>query len=145
MKATINRMKLALFTAASVAATANTSTNRAVRDAARFGAMAGMVLGPAAVSAQGFVRGFQNLSSLAQIGIGLLIAIGLLGGLGMIMGGLFTAYKKYDNRGGDDAGWGKIGIQIAAGGLAMALGWVGTNVVETLGGSSSDIGRTITR
>lgn len=141
MKTTLNRMKVALLTA-SLAVAEQSKDMRATRDAARIGLAAGSILGPCVASAQGFITGFQNLGTLAQLGVGLLIAIGLLGGLGLVMGGLFSMYKKYDNR-GDDITWGKVGVQIAAGGLMMALGWVGTNVVETLGGSSSDIGKSL--
>jgi hypothetical protein len=144
MKATIERMKLALLTA-TVAAAAAPVDRRVLRGAAVLGMAGSMFAGPAYAQGVGFIKGFQNVNSLMQAGIAVLIAIGLLGGLGMIMGGLFTAYKKYDNRGGDDSGWGKIALQIAAGGLAMALGWVGTNVVETLGGTGSDIGKSITK
>lgn len=108
----------------------------------RLGALFGQLFVVAPVFAQGFINGFRNLDTLAQSGIGLLILIGALGGLGFILGGLFSMYKKYD-RGNDDVTWGKIGLQVGAGGLAMALSWVGVQVVETLGGSQSDIGRTL--
>lgn len=106
------------------------------------GAVVGQLLVASPVFAQGFVNGFKNLDTLAQSGIGLLILVGALGGLGFILGGLFSMYKKYD-RGNDDVTWGKIGLQVAAGGLAMALSWVGVQVVETLGGNQSDIGRSL--
>jgi hypothetical protein len=114
------------------------------REAMQIGTGLGLLLGPTLVFAQGFVRGFQNLNTLVQLIVGFLILLGLVGGLGMILGGLISAYKKHD-RGNDDVSWAKIAMQMGAGGLAMALGWVGTQVVETLGGSSSDIGRSITR
>ena len=106
----------------------------------RLGAMAGPFLASAPVMAQGFIQGFQNLNTLAQAGVGLLIIVGMLGGLGFILGALFSMYKKYD-RGNDEITWGKIGVQLGAGGLAMALSWVGVQVVETLGGNQGDIGR----
>lgn len=108
----------------------------------RLGILAGQALFVAPAFAQGFVNGFRNLDALAQMAIGLLVLVGALGGLGFILGGLFSMYKKYD-RGNDDVTWGKIGLQIAAGGLAMSLAWVGVQVVETLGGSQSDIGRNL--
>jgi hypothetical protein len=111
---------------------------------ARIGAVLGALVGPAVACAQGFIRGMQNMNTLMQAGVALLITIGLLGGLAMILGGLWAWYKKADGgRGGEDVSYAKIFGQIGAGGLAMALGWVGVNVVETLGGSSSDIGRSI--
>lgn len=117
---------------------------RAARDAVVYGRAAGLVgVAFAAVAQQGFITGFTNLNTLAALGITLLIALGLLGGLGMVLGGLVSAWKKYDSR-NDDITWSRIGLQITAGGFAMALGWVGIQVVETLGGSSSDIGKSIT-
>lgn len=114
-----------------------------VKRSAQTGATVGLILGPVLCNAQGFIKGFQNMNTLTQQIIGFIVLLGLLGGLGMVLGGLFSAYKKYDNR-NDDVSWAKISIQMAAGGLAMALGWVGQGVVETLGGSSSDIGRSVT-
>ncbi len=136
MKSTINSLKRDFYAAV--------TDVQALQTSARIGMAMGSFLAASPVLAQGFIRGFQNLGTLAQAGVTLLISIGLLGGLGMILGGCFSAYKKYD-RGNDDVSWGKIGIQIGAGGFAMALGWVGVNVVETMGGSSSDIGRQLSR
>jgi hypothetical protein len=113
---------------------------RAGRDALFYGRISATVLVAGSAFAQGFVQGFTNLKTLANLGVGLLIIIGLLGGLGMVLGGLVSAWKKYDSR-NDDITWSKIGLQITAGGFAMALGWVGMQVVETLGGSASDIGK----
>ncbi len=90
-----------------------------------------------------FIQAFTNMNTLAQKIIAFLTLIGLVAGLGMILGGLYSAYKKYDQR-NEDTGWGKIALQIGAGGMCMALGWVGVNVVQTLGGSTSDIGKSIT-
>lgn len=114
-----------------------------LRQSARLGAMSGTVLAAAPVMAQGFIRGFQNMNQLMQLVVGFIVLIGLVGGLGMVLGGLVSAYKKYD-RGNDDISWAKICMQVGAGGFAMALGWVGIQVVETLGGSASDIGKSIT-
>lgn len=116
------------------------ATVHSYNQAFRLGACASPFLVVTPVLAQGFVNGFKNLNTLAQSAIGLLILIGVLGGLGFILGACFSLYKKYD-RGNDDIGWGKIGLQLAAGGLGMALSWVGVQIVETLGGSESDIGR----
>ncbi len=116
---------------------------RAAREAVFYGRVVGIALVAGSSVAQGFVQGFTNLKTLADLGVGLLIIIGLLGGLGMVLGGLVSAWKKYDSR-NDDITWSKIGLQITAGGFAMALGWVGMQVVETLGGSASDVGKSIT-
>jgi hypothetical protein len=130
------------FKKVKLAAYAALSDATMYKEAAQIGAGLGLLLGPTMVSAQGFIRGFQNMNTLMQLGIGFIILVGLLGGLGMVLGGVVSWYKKYD-RGNDDVSYAKIASQIAAGGLGMALGWVGTQVVETLGGSSSDIGRSI--
>ena len=82
---------------------------------------------------------FGNLESATKIGIQFLVAVGVIAGLGLILGGLFSMYKKYE-RGNDDITWGTIGLQIASGGLAMALSFVGVLVVETLGGGKGNIG-----
>ncbi|MEJ8837585.1 hypothetical protein [Ramlibacter sp. AN1133] len=140
MKHTINRIRLSVFAATAHAVASPATPTRA---SARIGFMLGTIVGPSLAGAQGFITGFQNLNSLGSQVVALLTVIGLVGGLGMILGGLFSAYKKYDNRGGDDGGWGKIAVQIGAGGLGMALGWVGTNVVATMGGSASDIGKSL--
>lgn len=89
--------------------------------------------------AQGFIDGFKNLGDLTKLGIALLISVGVLVGVGLILGALVAMYKK-ERRGQDDITWSQIALQIAAGGLSMALSWVGVQVVETLGGSASDIG-----
>lgn len=116
------------------------ATVHSYNQAFRLGACASPLFAMSPALAQGFINGFQNLNTLAQAAIGLLILLGVLGGLGFILGACFSLYKKYD-RGNDDIGWGKIGIQLAAGGLGMALSWVGVQIVETLGGSEADIGR----
>lgn len=139
MQSKVYRMKVALVGA--VVTLAHDSS--AMRNAARIGAVLGAVGMPTLAAAQGFVRGFQNLGTLGQLIVGLLVLLGLVGGLGMVLGGLWTMYNKYNNTGHDEKSWGKISLQICAGGLAMALGWVGSNVVETLGGSTSDIGRSV--
>ncbi len=117
-------------------------TAKSYAQSARLGVLVAPLVSVSPVMAQGFINGFNNLSTLAQAGIGLLILIGMLGGLGFILGALFSMYKKYD-RGNDDITWGKIGMQLGAGGLAMALSWVGVQVVETLGGGAGDIGRSL--
>jgi hypothetical protein len=109
---------------------------------ARLGLMVSPIIASGPALAQGFIRGLSNLNTLGQLLVGFITLIGLVAGLGMVLGGLFSAYKKFD-RGNDEVTWAKISIQIGAGGLAMALGWVGINVVETMGGSSSDIGRSV--
>ena len=137
-----NRIQMGL-TGALAALHGAALTREQYAQSARIGAGLGVLAGPLAVHAQGFIRGIQNTNTLFQAGVTVLITLGLLGGLGMVAGGLWNWYKKGEARGGEDITWGKIGMQIAAGGLCMALAWVGSSVVETLGGSTSDIGRAI--
>jgi hypothetical protein len=140
-KISLNRMQQAWLAGCASAMVA--SQDKQVQQSARIGLIAGAVLGVSGASAQGFIQGMQNMNTLMQGAVAVLITIGLVGGLGAILGGLWSAYKKHD-RGNDDVSWAKIGMQIGAGGMMMALGWVGVNVVSTLGGSSSDIGKSIT-
>lgn len=142
MKSTFVARKLAWFSGVRKAL-ASPDVIRAGRDALVYGRVAGIALVAGSTFAQGFIQGFTNLKTLANLGVGLLIVIGLLGGLGMVLGGLVSAWKKYDSR-NDDITWSRIALQIAAGGFAMALGWVGIQVVETLGGSAGDVGKSIT-
>ena len=93
-------------------------------------------------AADGLATIFSNLEDATKIGIKFLVAVGVIAGLGLILGGLFSMYKKYE-RGNDDITWGTIGLQIASGGLAMALAFVGVLVVQTLGGEEDNIGKVL--
>lgn len=106
------------------------------------GLLSAALAGAPVMAAGGLINGFTNLNSLIQLGIGIMIAIGLMAGLGFVLGACMSMYKKYD-RGNDEITWSKIGMQFFAGGLGMALGWVGIQIVETMGGSASDIGKSM--
>ncbi len=115
---------------------------RAYSQSARIGAMLGVVAMPGYAAAQGFINGFKNLTVLAQAGVGLIIICGVLMGLGFIIGAVVSLYKKEVSK-SEEITWARVGMQFFAGGLGMAIAWVGSQVVETLGGSGSDIGRTL--
>jgi hypothetical protein len=137
MKQSIKNIRAGLTCAAAQVFLSRNSYIQSMRLGAAVGAPMASMPAMAALT-----TGFANLNSLAQLGISLMIALGMLGGLGFVLGACVSLFKKYD-RGNDDITWGKIGMQFFAGGLGMALSWVGIQIVETLGGSASDIGRSL--
>lgn len=90
-------------------------------------------------AAQGLINTGSNLTRFFQTGVTVLIAAGVLGGLGVIMWGISQMIKKGDQR-GDDISWMSIGVKLAGGAFMLSLSWVGTSVLETLGGSGANIG-----
>lgn len=102
----------------------------------------GLLAAASGARAQGLISAGSNVERLVQVGITIIIAVGVLAGLGFILKGLWDLTSK-TARGNDDITWGSISSKIGGGGLAMALGWLGVQVVETLGGSAGDIGRGI--
>lgn len=97
---------------------------------------------PSARAAGGFLTTIQNMTYLAKAMTLLLIAAGVLSGLGLIAYGLLQMHKK-GNQQRDDISWMSIFLSIIAGAGLLALTYIGTAGVETLGGSSGDIGRPI--
>ncbi len=119
----------------------NIKTNKSSMTRNRFIGCA-VLMGASGARAQGLISASQNLTSLFGTVTTALIALGVLAGLGFMLKGLMDLASK-TARGNDDITWGSIASKIGGGGLAMALGWLGVQVVETLGGSGGDIGRGI--
>jgi uncharacterized membrane protein YwzB len=114
----------------------------AAADSARYAAiLATVVLGNAAHA--GWVDGFRNVGTLAQVAITTLIGLCALAGIGAFAYAGKLLLKKGGDR-GDDVEWSKIGYATVAGVFLVAISWVALQSVETLGGSASDIGRGIT-
>lgn len=105
-------------------------------------ATVGLLMAASGARAQGLISAGTNFERLTQVGITIVIALGVLAGLAFILKGLSDMISK-TSRGNDDITWSSIAQKIGGGGLAMALGWLGVQVVETLGGSAGDIGRGI--
>lgn len=103
-------------------------------------AFASMACAPA--FAQGAIGVASNLTRFMQAAVMLLVAVGVLAGLGVIVMAIMQMVKKGDQR-GEDITWGSIGLKFVGGAFLLALSWVGTMVLETLGGNAGNIGRGI--
>lgn len=92
--------------------------------------------------AQGFITGIMNMTNLFRVATIALIAGGVLVGLGVIAWGVMDMVKKGGQR-GDDISWLHIGLKFIGGAFLLALSWVGTTTLETVGGNAGSIGRNI--
>jgi hypothetical protein len=92
--------------------------------------------------AQGGVGIASNTTRFIQALVTLLIAVGVLAGLGVILMAIMQMVKKGDQR-GEDITWGSIALKFLGGAFLLALSWVGTMVLETLGGNAGNIGRSV--
>lgn len=111
------------------------------RNALAAAALLGM---SAAAMAQGtgWERMFSNLTSLGKTGATAVTALAFLAGLVALAYGGKLLWDKGGER-GEDIKMGRIAFTIIGGTVMLALGWVGTQTVETLGGQASDIGSSI--
>lgn len=82
-----------------------------------------------------------NVSPLMDSIVTILVAIGVVGGLGAFLYGGKLWWDKANNRSGDEVKAMSIVYSMVAGAFMMALAFVGSTTVETLGGSASDIGK----
>lgn len=117
----------------------NNFKNR-VRDAVATATVSVMTM-PVAY-AQGATTAANNLTRFFQVATGVVIAACVLGGLGVIAFAVSQMIKKGDQR-GEDITWVSIGLKFAGGAFLLALGWVATMVLETLGGNAGNIGRNV--
>ena len=130
---------------ASTSRIARIAANPEYSTAIKIGVAAGALVGtPLAHASQqrGLAGTFDNFTGLGRLVIDFIVVIGMVVGLGYVLGGLFSAYKKYD-RGNEDITWGKIATQVGVGGGAMALSLLAKLVIETVGGSEDDMGRKV--
>jgi len=112
----------------------------------RFAAACGLILMADMASAQtsgtaGWVTAFTNLGTLAKVGVGMVLAMFVFGGVATLGYSVTLLLKKGGDR-GDDIEWKRIGYSMIAGALMLALGWVAVQTVLTLGGNAGDIGNT---
>ncbi len=116
------------------------SKARAVRAAAVSTALLGL---SAAASAQaatgGWEKMFANLTSLGKTGATAVTALAFLTGLVAIAYGGKLLWDKGGDR-GEDIKMGRIVFTIVGGTVLVALGFIATTTVETMGGQTSDIG-----
>lgn len=116
------------------------SFSNRVRDA--FAIAVVTVMTSPAVYAQGATTAASNLTNFFRVLTTVIIAACVAGGLGTIAYGAFQMVKKGDQR-GEDITWMSIGLKFAGGAFLLALGWVATMILETLGGSAGNIGRNV--
>ena len=116
---------------------------RAARHALAGAALLGM---SAAALAQGtgtgWERMFSNLTSLGKTGATAVTALAFLAGLVALAYGGKLLWDKGGER-GEDIKLGRIVFTIVGGTVMIALGFVASQTVETLGGQTSDIGSPI--
>ena len=129
---------------------ARIASNPEHQRAIKIGVAAGALMASGVASAtgggapnNGWAKAFGNMTGVGKLIIDFVVVIGMVVGLGYVLGGLFSAYKKYD-RGNEDITWGKIATQVGVGGGAMALSFIAKLVVETLGGGETDMGARVT-
>lgn len=103
------------------------------------GAFLSTAFAVAPVQAQGMINMANNATRFFQVGTQVLIAAGVLGGLGVIAMAVMQMVKKGGDR-GEDITWMSIGLKFVGGAFLLALSWVGVSVLETLGGNSSNVG-----
>jgi hypothetical protein len=90
----------------------------------------------------GWERMFSNLTSLGKTGATAVTALAFLAGLVALAYGGKLLWDKGGER-GEDIKLGRIVFTIVGGTVMIALGFVASQTVETLGGQASDIGSPI--
>lgn len=103
------------------------------------GAVIAAAFAVAPAHAQGMINMANNMTRFFQVATQVVIAGGVLGGLGVIGWAVSQMIKKGGDR-GEDITWMSIGLKFVGGAFLLALSWVGVSVLETLGGNSSNIG-----
>lgn len=96
----------------------------------------------AAQTTGGWNTMFTNLIQIGRTGATAVTALSFLAGLVAIAYAGKLLWDKAGDR-GDDIKMGRIIFTIVGGTILLALGFVASTTVETLGGSSSDIGAPI--
>lgn len=112
--------------------------------AAKTGVVGTMLLAQslAVAESNGLLTGITNATTGVKALIGLIAVVGVLAGLGFMFAAASAMYKKHNNS-RDDITWGDITMKAVAGAVCMALVYFGTQFVVALGGSASDIGKTL--
>lgn len=89
------------------------------------------------------VTAINNGKEFGNALIGLIIVIAGVAGVAAILYGANLIRKKGQERGGEDVEVGKAGWAIAGGVMALSISLIAAYGTDMLGGSSSDIGRSI--
>jgi len=113
--------------------------------AGKLGAAGALLLAAGVATAQtsnGIITGVTNATNTAKAIISFIAVVGVLAGLGFMLAAAMDIHKKHNNS-RDDISWGMITGKAVAGAVALALTYFGTQLVVTLGGSASDIGKSL--
>ena len=102
----------------------------------------GLAMAQAAGAGSGWERMFANLTTLGKTGATAVTALAFLAGLVAIAYGGKLLWDKGGER-GEDIKMGRIVFTILGGTMLVALGFVATTTVETMGGGSTNIGSEI--
>lgn len=90
----------------------------------------------------GWATAVGNVTSLTQGLVTALVGLCGLAGVGAFAFAGKQLLKKGGER-GDDVEWSKIGYAVIAGVFLIAVAYVALQSVETMGGSASDMGKSI--
>lgn len=94
-------------------------------------------------TAAGWATAANNIKDLGNSAAIAITALCMAGGIGAIGYAGKLLLKKSGDR-GDDVEWSKIGYAVLGGAFLLSVGFIAMTTVETLGGSSADIGKTVT-
>jgi hypothetical protein len=97
---------------------------------------------PGAASAAGGIGGIAgSLKTTLQSVGSLIIYGGFVAGLFMIGAGGWLLYQKGDSERGEDIKGSRIAFMFVGAAVCLAISYMGTVMVETIGGGSSDVGK----
>ena len=100
----------------------------------------GCMTATSSFAAEGWLKAANNITALGNAAVIAITVLCAAGGVGAIGYAGKLLMKKAGDR-GDDVEWGKIGFAVLAGAFLLSVSFIATTTVETLGGSTSEIGR----
>lgn len=100
------------------------------------------VLAASSANAAGWLTAATNISDFGTAAVKAIVILCAVGGVGAIGFAGKLLLKKAGER-GDDVEWSKVGYAVLGGVFLLSISYVASTTVETLGGSSTDIGKTV--
>lgn len=92
--------------------------------------------------AVGWTTAANNISDLGTAAVTAIVILCAAGGVGAIGFAGKLLLKKGGER-GDDVEWSKVGYATLAGAFLLSISYIATTTVETLGGNSAEIGKSV--